>query len=200
MQRTVTVTGRGSAPAVPDSAVVRAAASCAAPSVAEAVAGVGEVGATVQRVARLHVDARHVASTGLQVWPRLDPAGRPDGFEASHQVQVRCPDLEVASRVLHALAEEAGDALRVDAVQPEVSDPRAAQDTAREAAWADARARAEHLATLAGATLGDVLQVEEGDGAPGGVPSPRMAVAASVVLEPGERAVGAAVTVTWQLV
>lgn len=198
MQRTVTVTGRGSAPVVPDSAVVRAAAACSAPSVSEAVAGVAEVGATVQRVARLHVEARHVASTGLQVWPRHDPEGRPDGFEASHSLRVRCPDLEVASRLLHALAEEAGDALRIDAVQPEVTDTRAALDTAREVAWADARARAEHLAGLAGATLGSVLVVAEGEGSPVG-PVPRMA-AAAVVLEPGERAVETAVTVTWQLV
>lgn len=198
MQRTVTVTGRGSAPAVPDSAVVRVAATCAGSSVADAVAGVAEAGATVQRAARSLVEPRHVASTGVQVWPRYDGEGRADGFEASHQLRVRCDDLEVASALVHTLATEVGDLLRVDAVQPEVSDPSEARTQAYEAAWADARARAEHLAALAGAELGDVLVVEESDGVHGG-PSPRMAVAASLVLEPGEQAVEVGVTVTWQM-
>jgi hypothetical protein len=42
------------------------------------------------------------------------------------------------------------------------------QAGAREAAFADARARAEQYATLAGRALGDVLDIREDDGEPGG--------------------------------
>ena len=76
--------------------------------------------------------------------------------------------------------------------------------TARERAFADARARAEQYADLAGRTLGEVALVEEGGG-PGSDPFPVARIAAgslsmeSVPVEPGLRSVAAAVTVRWGL-
>ena len=66
-------------------------------------------------------------------------------------------------------------------------DPSAALAQAREAAFADARAKAEHLAALADATLGQVEAVAEGGGA-GPVPPGGFAAMAKadVGLQPGE--------------
>lgn len=199
MQRTVTVTGTGAATVVPDIARLRVGASHRAPTVAEAVAGLGASARLVTQVAVRVVDARHVATTGLQVWPRHDNEGRPDGVEASQQVSVRCPDLDAASQLVADLAAEVGEDLRIEGLALEVSDTSDAVLEARESAFSDARARAEHLAHLAGRVLGDVLEVVEGPrGAqpmPGGA---RMALAA-MPIEPGEQSVHSSLQVTWQL-
>ena len=55
---------------------------------------------------------------------------------------------------------------------------------AREAAYADARRRAEHLAALADATLGEVEAVVDGGAGARAVPV-ALAMAADVRLEPG---------------
>ena len=70
---------------------------------------------------------------------------------------------------------------------------------AREAAYADAVDRATHLAGLAGAELGDVQDVVEGGGV--GTPVARVAKAMSdsASFQPGETAIGASVTVKFQL-
>ena len=69
-------------------------------------------------------------------------------------------------------------------------------------AFADARARAEHLAALAGARLGEVQAVAEG-GAAGPIGGGEGGVARdmtkSVAIEPGETTVAASVTVTFAL-
>lgn len=198
MQRTLTVTGHGTAKAVPDSAVVRVGATHRARTVAEAVAGVDRAVATAGEVARGHAARAGIASTGLQVWPVQDHEGRPDGFEATHQLRIACPNLPAASALVVGLAEEVGDQLRIEGVQLEVSDPAPARQRAREAAYDDALARATHLAGLAHGRLGDVLVVTESGAEPGGGPPPG-AMLARAGFEPGETTVAAAVTVTWQL-
>lgn len=197
--RTVTVTGTGSVGVVPDVAVLRVAAQHRSDTVAGAVAGLVSAVEVVARSARGVTEPRHVATTGLQVWPRTDAEGRPDGAEASQQVTVRCPDVESASQLLASLAGEVGDALRVDGLELMVSDGSEALLAAREAAFVDARARAEHLASLASAELGDVVAVSEGDAArPGFESGARMALAA-MPIETGEQQVSCALRVTWQL-
>ncbi len=196
--RTVTVTGQGSARVVPDSAVVRVAAVQRAAGVAEAFAAVTASVARIGEVARTHTEARHIASQGINVWTWHDDQGEARGFEARHGLAIGCPDLVAAGAMLTELAEQVGDALQLDGVSLEVSDPVAAQGQAREAAYADARERAEHLAALSDVTLGAVQHVVEG-----GVGRPtepgRAAAMETARIEPGETRIGAGVTVTFEL-
>lgn len=197
--RTITVTGHGTAKVVPDTAVVRVSAVHRAPTLAEALAGASSAGAAVTSVARAHVDAARLSSRELSVWPAHDHEGRQSGFEARHAYTVTCGDLDVAGTLVAELATQVGDRLQVEGVSLEVSDTAAAVTAAREAAYADARARAEHLAGLAAVSLGDVQSVVEGGGA---VPMARGFEAMAkgdVVLEPGESSLGQALTVTWAI-
>jgi uncharacterized protein len=193
--RTLTVTGHGTATAVPDTAVVRLAAVHRAPSLAEALAGAESARAEVVAAAGDLV----VSSVNLSVWPAHDDQGRQSGFEARHSMSVAAGDLDAANDLLGRLAAGVGDRLTVDGVQLTVSDPTSALGRAREAAFNDARARAEHLASLAGASLGDVEAIAEGTAAPGPSMQFAMAKTADVGLQPGESTLAAAVTVTWQL-
>lgn len=204
MKRTVTVSGQGSARVVPDSAVVRVAAAHRAAGVAEAFAGVTSATDAMAATARRFTDPAKIASTDFSVWPAYDNEGRPAGFEARHGLRVVVTDLVAAGGLLTALADAVGDRLQVESVSLEVADPSAALTEARTAAFADARARAEHLSTLSDAVLGEVVTVSEGgssaqplEAAPVAL---RAAAAKDVSFEPGERAITAYVTVTWRLV
>ena len=76
----------------------------------------------------------------------------------------------------------------------EVSDTARALDQARAGAYADAVARAGHLAELAGAHLGEVQAMSEGGaGGPVGIAEAGMArdMMKSVAIEPGETTIAA---------
>lgn len=198
--RTLTVTGHGTSRVAPDTAVVRLAAVHRAPSLAEALAGAESAASSVSAVGRGHVEGARIASQDLNVWPAHDENGRQSGFEARHALAIACPDLAVAGQLLGALAAEVGDRLQIEGVSLVVADPSAALTLAREHAFADARSRAEHLAGLAGAALGEIQSVSEGGVGPG----PRsLAVGGSqkmdVSLEPGETTVTDSITVAWHL-
>jgi uncharacterized protein YggE len=197
--RTVTVSGHGESRVVPDSAVVRVAAVQRSSGVAEALAGADSAARQVVATAREHTTAERVGTTGVQIWPTHDERGVPSGYEATHSLTIRCPDVDAAGAVLTALAESVADRLRVEGVSLEVSDRSGAESAAREAAYADAVARGTHLAQLAGAALGDPQDVAEG-GVMSGTPRLAKAVAMdAAALEPGEQSVSASVTVTFQL-
>jgi len=201
MDRTVTVTGQGTSYAVPDSAVVSASVGHRAASVTEALEGANSAAAKAIEVASQHLDASRVATQGFNVWPQHDHQGRLDGFECRHSLSVRCPSLEVAGAVIDALAHAVGNRLQVDGVSLVVTDQAEALRLATEAAYAEATAKATHLAGLADATLGVALTVTEGASFQ---PHPhRYAEAASAKMDtafaPGESALSASVTVTFAL-
>jgi uncharacterized protein YggE len=198
--RTVTVTGHGEARVVPDSAVVRVAAVHRATGVAEALAGADSAARQAASTAREQTTPERVGSTSLQIWPTHDEHGVASGYEATHSLTIRCAGIEQADALLTDLAASVGDRLRIEGVSLEVSDRSAAETAAREAAYADAVARATHLAGLAGAELGEPQEVVEAGVV--AIGQPRMArvmVADAGALEPGEHAVTTSVTVAFQL-
>lgn len=193
--RTVTVTGQGRTTAVPDTATLAVAVSVREGDVATAYARVGDLAGQARSVALRHVRDADLATAGISLWQFHDESAT--GYEATHRFTVRCGDLSVVSALLDALAGEVGDALRVDDVSLRVGDESAALVAAREAAFADARRTAEHLAGLAGCALGDVQQV--GEGHSGAVPRGAMMAVRADSVSPGEASVDAALTVTWEL-
>ena len=199
--QTVTVTGTGVVAVVPDSAVVRLAAVARGSGVAEAYAAMAAAAATVVEVAHRHTEERRVASSGISVWPARDHEGREAGYEARHSYAIACPDLATAGALLGDLTGEVGDSLAVDGVALEVTEDHGAGARAREAAFHDARERAAQLARMAGAGLGAVQTIVEGDADRGPSPMPKMALARASAggLEPGEASVATTVTVVWEL-
>lgn len=200
---TVTVTGIGTSPIAPDTAVVRLAAVARGVAVAEAYAAMSTSAASLVEVAARHTDERRIASTGVAVWPWHDHTGTRQGYEARHTYAIGCADLAEAGAMLAELAREVGDGLAIDGVGLEVTEDHGAGGKAREAAFQDARERAAALARMAGAGLGAVQTIVEGDAGQGG-PGP-MATAAMMResgggLEPGETSVTTTVTVVWELV
>ena len=201
--RTITVTGRGAVLVVPDTAGVSFTVHHSAGSVAEALAGCDSAARLAGQVARDHTDASRIASRHLHVGPDHDREGVLSGYRAEHSMRVGCPDLDAAGALVGALAERVGDRLQVEGIRLEVSDAAEAGAAAREAAFVDARARATHLAELAGLELGDVQTISEGsrgDDAFAEAAADARPLSAELTFEPGMTSVGASLTVTYQLV
>jgi uncharacterized protein YggE len=200
--RTVTVTGQGTAREVPDNVVVRLAASHRAAGVAEALAGADSAANEIVAVGREHTDASRIASSNLNVWPAYDNEGRQSGFEARHSLTITCTDVQAAGALLSELAGRVGDRLQVESLGLEVGDTWRALAQARAAAYADAVARAQHLAELAGVRLGEVQAMAEGGDAvhPMADMAGGMREAKAMSIAPGETTIGASLTVSFELV
>ncbi len=110
-------------------------------------------------------------------------------------------DVAAVGRILEAAAAPLGNALLVDQVALDVADRSEGLTRARDAAFADARAKAEQYAVLSGAALGDVLEVAEAGGVvPMGRPMLAMREAAMAMpVETGDQELTASVTVRWLL-
>ena len=192
--RTITVTGHGISRVAPDVAVVHVAAVHDSSALPDALAGAESARASMVAVARRFTD--EVASQSVSVGPEWTDTRR-QRFRARHALLIRCADLDRAGELVSALAEEVGERLEVDHVGLEVSDPAEAARLAREAALADARAKAEHLADRVDCRLGPVVSIAEGGAQ---VPGPMLASLSKVAFEAGETTVGQALTLTWELV
>ncbi len=200
----VEVTGSGSASAVPDVVLVDARVQSEAPDVATALReAASRVTGALQAAADHGVAERDRQTRGMGVNPRWDHEGQGVvGYTAHHAVRLVVRDRDRVGDLIGAMAGAAGDAFALDAVTLEVADPAPLLVRAREAAFEDARARAEQLADLAGRPLGPVLRVTEGGGSE--PPSPRFAKtatdsAAGMPVEAGESTVTASVTVRFGL-
>jgi uncharacterized protein YggE len=205
-RRTLHVSGNGQVSARPDVAVVALGVQTEAE---EAAAALSENSEKMQNLMDVLQEA-DVADEDIQTrMVRLQPRyeDKPDaegqhqlvGYIASNVVEVRLRNLETVGEILDAAVQAGGN--RIDSVRFEISDPGTYLDQAREAAWNDAQHKAEQLATLAGAELGEVLTINESGHRPQPVVERPMAVeaAAAVPIESGSQTIEVDLQVTWLL-
>lgn len=209
----IKVSGVGGAAGQPDVMRVHLAVSVLRPSMAEALAASERSAATIRAaLAAGRVAARDAVTSGLalnteQVWDeRTGP--RITGYRSEHQLALTLRDLAAAGRVLGEGLAAGGNEVRLDRISFEIEDDTALRAAAREAAWADALARAEQLAALSGRELGPVRAIDETIGFTPPGPMPEMAMgfrgakaadATEVGLEPGSVSVQVTLTVEWSL-
>ncbi|KRB44252.1 MULTISPECIES: SIMPL domain-containing protein [unclassified Terrabacter] len=203
-KRTVTVNGSGRASVSPDVVRLDLRVGHDAGDVAAALAGAAEgitkVGAVVRDHGVADADIRTLDAGVNQRW---DNTGTAVGFQAQQRLAVTVRRLESVGEILEAAASAVGNALLVDQVRLDVSDRSDGLRRARDAAFADARDKAEQYAVLSGAQLGAVLGVAEA----GAIPVQRREMklmaasmdAGGMPVEGGDLDLGASVTVTWEL-
>ena len=123
------------------------------------------------------------------------------GYRASHSMTVTTKDLTGFGRLLNAAVDAAGNDLGLDQLQFDVAEKKPLLDQARELAFAQARAKAAHLAALAGQSLGSIAAVTETYGhAPFVLQSARKASEAydsELRLTPGEQTIEVSLDVRW---
>ena len=152
--------GRGTAPLVPDTAVVVVGLDGRWPTLSEAPR---RVDAAVEAAVAAGADPADIRTVAYLVTPvqGVRPAGAPAGLEAVqliYQVALTVRDLSRLDGVI-AAATEAG--VTVSGVGVGVADPAAAAATARARAVADSRARAEQIAAALGVAILHADSTEE---------------------------------------
>ncbi len=207
---TVTVTGRGSVQTVPDSFNITIGIEASRPTVREAYSQAGAALAAVSaKLLSLGVMRETMSSSSLDV--RVDSRWQEGagtvvtGYTVTSTLAVTLHYDQGADDIVAAVVDAGHNSVRLNGMNPVVSDPTAAQEAARTAAWVDARRSAEQYAQLAGRQLGPVMEISEGQVRDTG-PVPMFARAAITVeaaplpLEAGHSTVAIVVRGTWQLV
>ena len=206
--RTITVTGTGRVPVRPDIADLRLGVTITESTVdgARAASAKAQNGVT-SKLKALGIEARDLQTSIVSVNPQYDYSEqsappRLVGYQFTNLVAATVRDIDkVGDAIDGALG---AGATSIDQISFRVADQSAAESAAREAAVADARARAETLAAAAGVEIAGVAAIAEGGGGP--IPYPRtyerMAMAAKdagTPVEAGMNEVTATVTITYLL-
>ena len=206
--RTITVTGIGRAYVLPDIADLRLGVTITEPTVEAArTASAKAQTAVLDRLKGLGVAERDLRTSIVSVQPQYDYSQqsappRLVGYQFMNLVAATLRDIDKVGDAIDG-ALSAG-ATTIDQINFQREDQSAAESTAREAAVADARARADTLAAAAGVAIAGVGAIVEGGGPP--VPLPhqfeRMAMAAKdagTPIEAGMNEITATVTITYLL-
>jgi uncharacterized protein YggE len=202
----VTVSGTGRVELTPDRATFSVGAQTSAPAVAAAVQeNNARVAAIVAALKRLGATDRQIRTTQVSIYPQQEVGnGRTPkvvGYQVSNSVTVTLEDPATAGKFLQA-AVDAG-ANSVSGLSFTVSDPARGRDAALQAAYAEARAKAEVLARAAGRSLGRAITIAEGGGGRPPIPyafeAKAMSRSADVPIEVGTEEVGFTVSVVFEL-
>jgi len=162
----ITVTGVGTVLGRPDTMTVTIGVNVVRPTVSEATAE-ATASATALFVA---LEAAGVAEQDIQtqnysIWPqyRYDEGQAPEltGYQVSNTVLATIRDVDAAGSVIDAAVAAGGESSIVQGIGFAVEDDTERLAEARAKAFADARAKAEQLAELAGVELGQVLRMAE---------------------------------------
>jgi len=206
-ERTINVSGTGQVSAEPDVAVVTLGVQTEAEEAASALSeNSQQMQALVDALEAAGVAIEDIQTEVIRLYPRYEQApeskgqGELVGYTATNMVEVRIRDLEKVGEILDTAVQAGGN--RIESIGFEVSDSAQYMDQAREAAWNDAKHKAEQLSELAGASLGEVLTISEsGRGPQPVVERPVLAAeaAAAVPVEPGSQTIEVDLQVTWLL-
>lgn len=202
MDTGITVTGTGQAAAPADLLRLSLGVGHDAANVDRAVAAVAErTDAVTAALREQGVAADDIRTSSVNVYPQYGNSMQVVGYRASHSLTVSTTDLAGFGGLLKAAIDAAGNDLSVEQLTFDVTDKAPLLAQARQAAFADAREKAEQLARLAGRPLGGIEAVEETYG--GHHPIARMAVKADaafgpeLAVTPGEQSIEASLTVRW---
>jgi uncharacterized protein len=196
----ITVTGTGSAEAVPDVAEWSFGVHTSGETADAALAANSEAMDRVVAALRdAGIDEEDLRTEQVSVYPRTSDDGLTvTGYDASNTVRATIRSLDRAGATVDAAV--AAGANQVYGPTLTLSDGRAQYAAAVEEAFDDAQARAEAIAEQAGLSLGAPVAIVEGGGG-GAIPFDRAAMegaaAADVAIQPGTQEVGATLTVTF---
>lgn len=195
----ITVVGTGSAEAVPDVAEWSFGVQTNGESADAALAANSEAMDRVVAALRdAGIEEDDLRTEQVSVYPRTSDDGLAvTGYDASNTVRATIRSLDRAGATVDAAV--AAGANQVYGPTLTLSDGRAQYAAAVEAAFDDARERAEAIAAKAGLSLGAPVAIVEGGGGvvPHGFDSVAEAGAADVSVQPGTQEVGATLTVTF---
>lgn len=179
LARQVSVEGTGRVSAVPDMAVIQLGVQREARDAGAAMTAVSQaMAAVLKQIAEAGIAAEDIQTTGVGLNPqwRHSQDGSPPrvtGYIASNSLSVRVRDLDLLGELLSAVVSDGANSM--NGLSFQVADTSDLEDQARVAAVGDAARKARILAEAAGASLGQVIAISEGQ--QGGLPGPMLEMA-----------------------
>jgi uncharacterized protein len=109
------------------------------------------------------VDGKDIQTRSLSLFPNYatEPPGKITEYHFDNQVEVTIRNLDNSSRIIDEAVKAGGNATRVQGIAFSLADPHAVLSRAREKAFANAKAKAEEYARMAGVTLDAPLVISE---------------------------------------
>ena len=166
-QEGIWVTGEGEVMAAPDIATLRLGIAAQAATVAEAQSQATEAMTRVMDalidngVAEKDIQTQYFSIYQVTKWDWEREEEVVIGYRVTNMVTAKIRDIDKAGTIIDAVIEAGGDLTRIDGISFSVDDPSAYYEEAREKAMADAKAKAEQLAELAGITLDKPTYISE---------------------------------------
>jgi uncharacterized protein len=159
--RTVTATGTARVRSAPDEAVlslgVQTEAQEANPAIRDNADRMSEV---IQALLDAGISRDDIATTGISLYPNYSSDGRTvSSYVAQNTIEVTVHDVQAVGEILDA-AVRAGANI-TNGVTFRLSDENEGRDEALRGAVEDARSKAEVLAEAGGASLGEVVSIQE---------------------------------------
>lgn len=164
-ERGITVVGEGKVKVRPDIATANIGVEVVRADVKDASsAAAAQMDAVLAALRKQGVATADIQTSFYNIWVERPyaPEGRATTeviYHVTNQMQVTIRALDKVTTTIGA-AIEAG-ANSINGISFQVEEPRETRSRARRDAFADAQAKAEELAALAGATLGEVVSVSE---------------------------------------
>ena len=167
-QTGIWVSGKGEVSVVPDVAILRLGIEAQAASVSEAQSQATEAmdrvmaALTDNGVAEKDIQTQYFSIRQVTRWDREKEEEIVVGYRVTNMVTAKIREIDGAGAVIDAVATAGGDLTRIQGISFSVDDPSDYYEEARQKAMADAKAKAEQLARLAGVTLGKPTYISEG--------------------------------------
>ena len=210
VDRFVSVVGTGTSTVTPDTVRLDATVSSTASSSAAALASTSKSAQTFrQTLLSAGVLEKYITTQSISVSPNYTypPNGTPKitGYQASQSFSVIIRKASNAGAIVSAAQNTVGNNLQINDTNAYIFDESAAEATARAQAITLAKSKAESYATLAGAKLGKIEQINESVQESGPQPLVMSAARVAAVATPaptvdlGQQQVTVTVTTQWAL-
>lgn len=207
-QQGVVVSGRGRTSGAPDTVSVSIGVSIKRPAAPAAIAdGAASAQRVIDALKGAGVAEKDIRTTNYSLNQEFRyPEGGspvPDGFRVSNQVIAKIRTMDTVGAVIDAATAAGGDDAVVQGLSFSLDDDTEALATAREAAYADAKSKAEQFAELSGRKLGAVVSIDHRVTPPTTTPVgeqlayARDAAAMATPVQPGEVDTEVTVDVRW---
>lgn len=164
--RHITVSGVGTSTVTPDAVRFFSSVSVVAKSNKEALSAASSAASAVRAALKGEgIATKDIKTSSLTVYPEYsytqEKGSELIGYRATQSFNVVIRKADNAGEVIDAAVTAGGDAIQVNGVTPFLINGAAATEKAREAAVADAKARATSYAKYLGASLGKVVYLTE---------------------------------------
>lgn len=161
----ISVSGQGEVTGTPDTLSMTFGVSVLRPTVSEAVGQAAvRADALIEALRDSGVAEEDLQTANYSIYPEYnyrDTGQELIGYRVENTVVAKITDLDAAGATIDAAVSAGGDEVRVSGVSFAIEDDDELVQAARTAAWADAQAKAEELAELAGVTLGPPVAISE---------------------------------------